>query len=196
MTFLGGDTQLYERILFVGFAVICAILCILQFLYYQELKIVAVYLLPFLSFCMCFENVVLYRQENIGEHSGVATAAKIFQSCIVPLFIMMVYEIPFRLHQTRLAHFGCIPFEQGKDFPKCVAHFALIVERTIALGLFVMNIIVNFNSLPEDDEHKYSGIGGYKTLSEHRRSLQLWLALIPSMALTTISIYICFMLYK
>jgi hypothetical protein len=196
MTFLGGETQLYERILFVAFAVICAILAILQIIYYQELKIVAVYLLPFLSFCICFENVVLYRQENINDHSSVATAAKVFHSCIVPLFVLMVYEVPFRLHETRLAHFGCIPFEQGKDMPKCVSHFALTIERTIALGLLIINIVVNFNLVPEDDENDFSGIGGYKTLVEHSRSLQLWLALIPSMTLTLISIYICFILYK
>ncbi|CAN0250661.1 unnamed protein product, partial [Ectocarpus fasciculatus] len=180
----------------VAFGLIAGILCILQMIFYQELKIVPVYLLPFLSFCICFENFALYRQENIEEDGSVATAGKVFHSFIVPLFVMLLFEVPFRLHETRLAHFGCIPFEQGTDMPSFAAQLVLITERVIALGLFAMNIIVNFNFVREEDKHSFSGIGGYKTLAEHRRSLHLWLSLIPSMALSVLGIYICFVLYK
>lgn len=196
MTFLSGEADYYERVLFVAFAVIAAILCVLQIIFYQELKAIPIYLLPFLSFCMCFENIALYRQERIDDFGSVAAAAKVFQAFIVPLFVMMVYEVPFRLHETRLAHFGCIPFEQGSDMPLYVAYSFLWMERVIAAGLFVMGIIVNFDFVKESDENEFSGVGGYKTLSEHSRSLQLWLSLIPPMSLSAIGIYICFVLYK
>ena len=196
MTFFGNETEYFERILFVCFAVICAILCILQIVFFQELKIIAVYLLPFLSFCLCFENIALYRQENIGEDGTVATAAKVFHSCIIPIFVLEVYEIPFRLHEIRLAHFGFIPFEQGEDMPKFISHLVLFCERLLVAGLFVLNIVVNFDLLDSADKSDFSGVGGYKTLAEHSRSLHLWLSLIPSMILSAIGIYICFVLYK
>lgn len=196
MTFFGGETEYYERILFMAFAIIAGILCGMQLIFYQELKLVPVYLLPFLSFCICFENIALYRQENIGENSSLATAAKVFHAFIMPLFVLLVYEVPFRLHETRLAHFGCIPFEQGSDMPDFIALFFLWFERAIAAGLFVMGIVVNFNLLPEDEDSEYSGVGGYMTLAKHPRSLHLWLSLIPPMFLSAMAIYICVVLYK
>lgn len=196
MTFLDGETDYYERILFVAFAVIAALCCVVQLIFFQELKIIPVYLLPFLSFCICFENICLYRQENHSDNSSIVHAAYVFHSFIVPIFIMLVYEVPFRLHETRLAHFGCIPFEQGSDMPQGASRLALVSERFIAVGFFVMNIIVNFDLFKENDKSDFSGIGGYKTLAEHPRSLQLWLSLIPSITLSALGIYICFVLYK
>jgi hypothetical protein len=71
-------------------------------------------LLPLLSFCLCFENVLLFRGDSIEKHSALTDAGHVFQALQIPLFIIIIYELPFRLHEARLAHFCCIPFDQGK----------------------------------------------------------------------------------
>jgi hypothetical protein len=194
MTFLGYESLYYERVLFMGFAVASAILFTMQILYFQELKIIPVHLLPLLSFSMCFENLCLFRQNDLSVHSDAAQAAYFFQALIVPLFIVIVFEVPFRLHEARLAHFGCIPFEQGTDMPHFAATAALWMVRLFAVGLFIMNIIVNYNFVP--DQQELAGRGGYRSLAHHHRSLQLWLALIPPMVLSALSLLMSNFLYK
>jgi hypothetical protein len=191
MTYFADDNKYYEEILFMGFAVIAFILFFVQVLYLQELKLIPVYLLPLLSFCVCFDNICMFRQGRLN--SSAEDAAYFFHACIDPLFFMIVYEVPYRLHETRLAHFGCVPFEQGHEVPSIARAVAIWGPRLVAAGLFVLHILANFDIV---DDYLYAGRGGYVMLAEHQSSIQVWFSLVPSMATSAMAIYISFLLYK
>ena len=195
VSFVGESNQKYESILFVAFAVIAGILGTLQLVFLQKLMIVPVLLLPFLSFCICFENSVLSQGNNVTPTSPLAQAAYVFHSFQIPLFVITLYEISFRLHEARSAHFCCIPFDQGPDITNIPGTTSLWVVRLIAAGLFVMNIFVDF-SLAKVPHSPDTGRGGYASLANDPTSKSLWLALIPPIFLSIIGIVIGIIVYK
>lgn len=198
MTFLGdpnADNYPFQ-ILFMGYAVIASMLFFLQIIFLQKLAIFPVYILPFLSCFIAYENVVLYMGSSIETMSNVANAAYVFHSLQIPMFISIIFELAYSLHEARSARFCCIPFDQGEDVPKCISLVVLWTIRLICLGLFIMNILVDFNFASEPSSKLYAGRGGYATLAEHSSMIPLWLALIPPMTLSVIGSYVALVIYR
>jgi len=143
---------------------------------------------------MCFENCVLAIGDRISERSVLAKFVFVAQALILPGLILAVFEIPFRLHQSRTAHFLCIPFEQGELMSGYIASISLWCVRIYAIGIFAVNILVNFDLL--HDEDKDAGIAGYETLGESTKSVHLWLALLPSLLLSAFAILIAIVMQR
>jgi hypothetical protein len=181
------------------FAVISGSLCIIQLLFLQKLNILSVYLQPLLSFCMTYENVALYLGSSISSKSAAANAGNFFHSLEIPLFIIVLYEVSFRLHEARSAQFlYCIRFDQGKSAMQWVAPISLWIVRLIATGLFVINILVDFDVLRKQYSSPEAGRGGYYSLGVRNNStkLTLWLALIPPIVLSAAGLLIGISLYR
>jgi hypothetical protein len=96
-----------------------------------------------------------------------------------------------------LAHFFCFPFDQGEDASNASAKASLWVMRTVAVLLFVLNIIVNYR-LEHDviDEDVRAGRGGYMTLNEFPHDVEIWLALLPNIILSLLGITMAVNLYR
>jgi hypothetical protein len=195
MSFVGNPTNLYAYILFIIFAIIAGLLCIVQVRYLQKLGIIPVLLLPLLSFCVCFENSVLACGTAVGASSSVAMATYFFHSLQIPLFIIILYEVSYRLHEVRLVHFFCIPFDQGPDVNFLPAMLSIWFVRLIAAGLFVMNILVDYSFVSSSGATK-TAVAGYPYLAKHSTALSLILALIPPITLSAFAISIAFALYR
>jgi hypothetical protein len=167
----------YSGVLYVAFCVIGFILFCLQILFLQRLTLMPAYLLPLLSFCVTYENAVMYYSCNATAADGnTIGAGLVFIALIPPLILVLLYEISYRLYEARQAHFFCLPLEQGLSSAPGAASVWLV--RLVAAGLFIMAIFVNFSVVSHTDASS-AGSGGYAYLAQHSQSLAVWLALIP-----------------
>lgn len=186
MSFIGFRQSLLSRVFFLVFAVICAISAILQLRFLRKLRILSVYLLPVLSFCMCYENILLYLSDNIDNDSTAANTGKVFYSMQIPLFLLIVFEVPCRLHEARSVQFFLIPFDQEKEVSKLPGELIISFMRLLAAGAFAINMFVNFSDICMEqlhDSHECSLPlrGGYYTLADNSNNIALWMALaVPS----------------
>jgi hypothetical protein len=182
MTFLGQQNEPFETGLFISFAVISGVLFFIQIISLQKLRMLPVYLLPALSACICFENSLLAgggRTEPSWRLSQFVTA---IQALIIPFHVLIIFEMPFRLHQARTAHFLCIPFEQGDLISGTIAKVSLWLVRVFALGLLVITILVNFK-LPHATIEE-AGEVGFVYFNEIDDEIHMWLALLPPLFLS------------
>ena len=182
----GDDANLgyWAQILYVAFAVISFLLFFVQMLFLQQLRLVPVVLLPLLSFCITYENAVMYYScvsPTLG--ADVIGTAHVANALVAPLFVVILYEICFGLHEARSAHFFCFPMEQGDDISNAPALTSVWLLRCVAAGLFVMSILVNF-SIVEHGLAPKTGSGGFAYLAKHADSLSIWLSLIPPIAVS------------
>lgn len=194
MTFFGHDNHLFERVLYVIYGVIAAILCFIQCYKLQKLKTLPVYILPFVSFCMCYVNVILYRGQNVPEFGDAVQAGLVFHACIAPALLIIIFELPFRLHEARSAHFCCIPFEQGQYMPVCTSVLILWTIRLLAAGGIVANVISDFNHF--HDTRDAAGRGGYAALVGREQSSHMWFSLITPMVVSGLSLYVSIILQR
>jgi hypothetical protein len=194
MGFVGEEINDLEFGFFVAFAVLSFILFIIQAGLLQKLRMLPVILLPVISICMCLENCVLTRGSSLGKRSALAVVTLILHAMILPLMVLCMFELPFRLHQARTAHFLCIPFEQGV-IARDIAKVALWGMRIIATGLFVVNILVNFDSVAVHKNPK-SRLTGYTSFGEYHRSVHLWMALLPVVFLSMLAILIAVVMQR
>lgn len=185
MAIIGHGINHNERILFIVLAIVAAILCVVQFRLIYSMKLLTVILLPFISFCICFENVVMSYGSDINQSSLTAVFGNIFQSFEIPLMIIVLYETSYRLFEIRTAHFICIAFDQGSDISKILANSTIWLVRIVACGLYIMNMFVDFRREP-------TGRGGYVYLDNNRNDHRkyIWLDLIPPIVLSFVAIII------
>lgn len=183
---------------YLVFAVLAAILLLYQLLVLRRLKIMSTYLmLPLLSFCTSYENVALYlsSQHLIHEEHVHFYIGYVLHSLVVPLFLLIMYEVTFRLHEFRNAHFFCFPLEISPS--SIFAKITLWIMRLLCAVLCTINLIVEFEwfGIDNNDPPK-TGSAGYMYLADNRRELSLWLALIPSLSLTVVGILVSMYIYK
>ena len=191
------DTESYQYVVFIVFAVLEAILGAVSLFLLQRLNILPVYLLPLLCFCMCFENTLLSFGSNISSSSKVAFAGYVFQSLEIPLFVIILHETSFRLYQSRSFQFCCIRFDQRSG--RTIHHAATVwlwSVRVIAVGLFIMNIFADFALVPPGEDCPSADVSGYVSFVTDPKCKTLVLALVPPIFLSFLSITIGLMLVR
>lgn len=202
MPFLNTDnlinsSELYQQILLFVFGAIAIILLILQVILLLKINLICVKLFVLLSFCIAYENFTLFANNFDALSTDSVYAANFFQALITPLFIIFLFEITLRLYEARSAVFFFIPFDQGAQYVQFRMAVLLWSVRLLAIGLFIINILVNYSLISYNGtDGPIAGNGGYISLSEHSNSNVLWLALIPPITLSTIGILICIQVYR
>lgn len=182
MTFLNESNESFETGLFISFAVISGLLFFIQIYYLQKLRMLPVYLLPIVSACICWENSLLAGGNRTDSSWRISQFVTAIQTLILPFHFIIIFEMPFRLHQARTAHFLCIPFEQGELISGLLAKICLWSVRIFAVGLLVVNILVNFN-LPHG-QSEMAGKVGFVKFNDIGNTIHLWLALLPPLILS------------
>lgn len=181
MTFFGHENEPFETGLYISFAIISGLLFFLQIFYLQKLRMLPVYLLPAISVCICWENSLLAGGNRTETYWRISQFVTAIQALILPFHVIVIFEMPFRLHQARTAHFLCIPFEQGEMISGFISKICLWSVRIIALGLLVINLLVNFN-LPHG--HEMAGKVGFVYFNDIENNTHMWLALLPPLLLS------------
>lgn len=183
MTYVGLHQEEYAKILHIFMAIVAALLCVMQIYFVRKFVFMPVFLLPFLSFTMCFENSVISLGTQVSVHSITAVFTYIFQACQVPIFIVVLYETAYRLHEVRAARFWCIPFDEGaKTCCHTSAIYTVWMIRIAAVTLFFVILFVNFQQTIGHDIVE-DGRGGYLFLAKHDKSNTLWASLVPPIIL-------------
>ena len=144
MTFYATPTDYTQRVVFILFATIIGALVPFQLVFLQKLIIVPVRLLPLLSFCMCYENVVLALGDWVTSDSPAVISGNVFHSLQIPLFVIILYETTFRLYQARSLQLSCLRFDLGGSVHGALAELSLWGMRILAAALFTMNILADF----------------------------------------------------
>jgi len=205
MTFLNSDVLVnsnsddlvYKSVLFFIFGIIATVLLFLQIILLSKLKLIVVKLLPLLSFCIAFENFVLFVNTFIKLKIDTINTCNFFQALEIPIFFIFLFEMTLRLYEARSGPFCFIPFDIGEQYVKYRMLTLLWFVRLIAIGLFIINILINYNFINSNGNDGYiAGTGGYITLSKHYNSNLLWLSLIPSIALSSMGIFIMIQIYR
>jgi hypothetical protein len=183
---------------YIAFAVIAAIIMFIQLWYLRRLRIMTTYvMLPLLSLCILFENVCLYisAKHDVSHSVSHVYIGFILNSMTVPLFLLILYELVFKLHEFRNAHFLC--FELEVDANNLAAKVLMWIVRLLCLGLVAMTLITEFGWLDVDNKDpSMVGSAGYAYLAENPRSKALWLSLIPSMCLSLVGLLVATYIFK
>lgn len=182
MTFVGKENEPFETGLYIAFASIAGILFFIQIIYLQKLRMLPVYILPALSACICWENALLAGGNRTDPSWRISQFVTAIQALIIPFNVIIIFEMPFRLHQARTAHFLCIPFEQGEVISRFIAKVSLWSVRVFALGLLAVTIIVNFK-IPHAATNE-AGKVGFVYFNEIGDEIHIWLALLPPLILS------------
>ena len=125
MTCFGNQTDFTQRVVFILFASTIGALVPVQLVFLQKVIILPVRLLPLLSFCMCYENVVLALGDLVSKTDNVVMAGNAFRSVQIPLFVVILYETTFRLYQARSLQLSCLRFDLGGSTDSFLAELSL-----------------------------------------------------------------------
>jgi hypothetical protein len=198
MGFIGYDSADTGKVFFMIFAVIAAILFIYQLKKLLRMKILPVYLLPFLSICLFWENIVLFLGAVVQDNT-IIDISYVLYSLIIPLFVIIIFELAYRLFEARSANFLWIPFdERGTDDDSAGTNYVALATlwfvRLCAIALFILNIIKSFSLF--DYDSNIHGRNGYKALETHPLSIDYWLSYIPPIFLSIISLVVGISLYS
>jgi hypothetical protein len=194
MTFIGQTNEPFETGLYIAFAAISGVLFFIQIYFLQKLRMLPVYILPALSACICFENGLLAGGGRSDPSWRISQFVTAIQALIIPFNVIIIFEMPFRLHQARTAHFLCIPFEQGALISGLIAKLSLWAVRIFALGLLVINIIVNFK-IPHAASN-IAGEVGFVYFSEVDDKIHVWLGLLPPLILSVEAIILSIVMQR
>ncbi len=193
-----SDLGTWSHVMYIIFAVIALILLICQLLYLRRLKVISVYLLlPILSMCVMYENISLYLSSahKIADEIVHMYIGYILQSITVPLFLIVLYEVIFRLHEFRNVHFFCFELEVSSD--SLGAKILLWLMRIIFVGLILMQLIVEFEWFDVNNQQPIgAGSAGYAYLIDNPGSVALWLSLFPSICLSFFGILVSHYVFK
>ena len=190
--------ELYEQILYFLFGSIAVVLLLIQVLLLSKLNLLCVKLLLLLSFSIAYENFTLFANTFVVLNIDKVNACNFFHSLQIPLFVVFLFEITLRLYEARSSPFCLIPFDQGAEYVKFRTLFFLWFIRLVSIGLFIINILVNFDFIKSNDNDgkNIAGNGGYISLADHSKSNVLILSLIPPIILSSMGILIMIQVYR
>ncbi|CAH0485980.1 unnamed protein product [Peronospora farinosa] len=97
---------------FVG---ICLVLLYYSLRYAKKYSTTAAFLLtPFICFSLIFDNVIM-ATTGIDRRRTSTQAMLAFHSCVVPMLLLVCYELAYLVHKHKSVNFCGIMFETGRD---------------------------------------------------------------------------------
>jgi hypothetical protein len=184
---------------YMTMAVVASLLLLVQLLLLRRLKVLSAYfLLPLLSISVAYENFTLF----FGAHNQTDEVSHLYigyilNSLIVPMFLLIQYELVFKLHEFRNAHFFC--FELEVDAESVPAKVVMWIMRLVCLGLVAVKLIVEFEWLGVNHSNpEHTGSAGYSYFAEESNStsVALWFALLPSVCLSLFGAMVAVYIFK
>ena len=105
-------------------------------------------------------------------------------------------ELNYGLHDARSLRFCCVPFDEGLDIKRVPSLLYIWTIRSFSIGLFILNIFVDFSIGNDAGGDELSGQGGYETWADHPKSSAIALSQIPIIFLSCWSIAMTFIMYR
>lgn len=128
----------------------------------------------------------------------------VLQSFIVPILLIVVFEITYLVHKRRSVNFCCMYFDEGvrvknTAFMSCMLRNSI---RTLAMFLVVLGLVTNFDIIQTgvDRVDRLAGRAGWWVLGyedlDWDGKIYVLLSLIPTAVLTLVSFYLSIMLWR
>lgn len=187
MRIAGNDNKLYEYVLFVIFAILAGLLLVYQAMFLQKMKILPVYFVVIASICFCYENAIMAVGADLEPDSVAVEIMYAAQALQIPLLTVCLYETAYCLYQEKGANMSIVDVEDQSDLDCTPICSGLWFVRLVSVLLLVLGILVNYQLIP-DQEYLNAGSGGYIYLARHPHSLPVWLALVPPIVLSIVSL--------
>lgn len=187
MRIAGEPIEEYAFVLHIAFAIIAGLLLICQVVFIQKMKIMPVYLVIILSICMCYENCILAAGAQLQPDSAAVEIMYAVHALEVPLLILCLYETVYCLYEEKGASLSLVHVEEASPETFTLAIVCLWLIRFVAVCLLVLNLLINYQLIPNQD-YKAAGSGGYIYLAKYPHSLPIWLSLIPVIVLSLVSL--------
>ena len=119
----------------------------------------------------------------------------VFQAMIIPLMMIVLHEVTYRLHEYRNVHFLWFPLEV--DGENDGAEVILWINRVVAVVFFFLGLTLAFGWAGLDNTNPlYVGSAGYAYLHGNASSAALWISLLPGFWLIILTLTVGSFLYK
>lgn len=152
---------------------------------------------PILCGLLFYENCLLSLGNSIDEWDPACQLGYVLHACIVPLFLVVCFELAYEVHKRRSVNFFGIEFDAGRrDSSTRWSWFWRNFVRLISISLFVVNVFVNFDAEFEDPDEDAAHTGFFGLRTGDDASAHVLLALIPSAILAGFALYIGYQLWK
>ncbi|DAZ95985.1 TPA: hypothetical protein N0F65_009286 [Lagenidium giganteum] len=184
-----------HRPFFWIFAVIGCVLFHFSIGYARRYNTTAAFLLPpFICFCLVFDNVVM---ATTGlDHRRQSTQVMLaFHACVVPMILLVCYEIAYMVHKQKSVNFCGISFEsghrradRGKQMLSTCLRFAIWL---VCLGLLVLNLLAAYHWTGSDGNE----INSIYELQGDSTTHAVF-SVLPAFVLVTLSLYIGMQLWN
>ena len=183
--------------MYIASIVLCTVSLFYQLTTLQKMTILPVRILPFATICWIYENLLLALGSKISssERSFFANLMYLAVCFEIPILFTVTFELAYRLYETRSAQFFCIRFDEldvendrAKRTTATGALSFLWGMRLLAVGLFIVNVFVNWDLSRVDKVNQ----GGLIDLAKPggSQNLALWLSLVPPIALGSFALVI------
>ncbi|CAM9287564.1 unnamed protein product [Ectocarpus fasciculatus] len=159
----------------------------------RRFTILAAKLVPVVCLLLAYENIVLALSNVLSDDSQFVQIGRTTRAAVIPLFLVVTFEVAYAVHKRRSVQFCGIVFDQGhrRGVEPCswvLRNFVGIVS----VLLFVVHILVNYD-IGIGDDNKAGGTGLVETQDA---SLHLLLALLPTTGMTALALYIAVYMWK
>jgi len=183
--------------------------------HYEEIPVVR-YLFPFACLISAFENACLAAAAlliaGIDSNSKaintltmtIITVLFVLQAFIVPILLVVIFEVCYLVHKRRSVNFCGILFDRGqriKIIGNRVRSFIMRnFMRMLGFILLAVTIMVNFDIVEEGEDDPMAGrlgwIGFVKDTRNFNEKYHLLFALLPSFILIICCLYLSIVLWK
>lgn len=197
-----------------GFAVFAAITfgcaCIaidmsLKRAHYKDNKIIK-FLFPLALFILTYINLVMIFGDVIPHGGGIAASVFVLQPIVVPILMLLTFEITYILHKRRSVNFCGIQFDEGRRLKLNFKDWVLRnLVRIVSGGLIAIGIVANFAAVEEGDvgdESSAMSVGWVYAFSSDSSSgsslaqnVRAFMSLIPVSILVVANFYFSFVMW-
>ncbi|CAI5734610.1 unnamed protein product [Peronospora destructor] len=184
---------------FVG---ICIVLFCYSLGYAKKYSTTAAFLLtPFICFSLIVDNVVM-TTTGIDRHRVSTQAMLAFHSCVVPMLLLVCYELAYLVHKHKFVNFCGIMLESGRD-NSCTDADAVLKCRwqlstclrfivwIVSCVLLVLNLLVAYH-WTSDLSPEITSL--YELQGDNMAHVVS--AILPALVLVILALYIGFQLWN
>ncbi|TMW69472.1 hypothetical protein Poli38472_001628 [Pythium oligandrum] len=181
------------RAFFWIFAAVALVLFYFAMGYARKYRTVAAFVLPpFICFCLIFDNAVM-ATSGLNRDSSTVRAMLAFHSCVIPMILLVCYEVAYLVHKQKSVNFCGISFESGhrrmlgrNALSTCQRFFVWL----IAIALLVIDLLASYHWQNEPAEIKsvYALEGDSTTHAVF--------SVVPALVLVLLSLYIGLQLWN
>lgn len=175
------------------FAAVAIVLFYYAMGYARKYRTMAAFLLPpFICLCIVFDNIVM-ATTGLNRDKTTVKAMLAFHACVIPMLLLVCYEIAYLVHKQKSVNFCGISFESGhrrmlgRNALSTCLRFAVWL---IGVALLVMNLLVSYRWQNEAPEiHSIYDMEGDSTT-------HVVFAIAPAFVLVALSLYIGLQLWN